>query len=166
MVWELTTEVERLFHRGIVWGKRSSSARASLYVWYLQYWAAVWSNCEQGSGTCLYRHSARSPQCILWKRSREDPSLWASRDGHSSSSSISLTPTLLVFRHLLPVQCPVQQAAVLSTFSTRLTPSLPYPEQRSGLILGVGIASENRIVIYHDFWVCIEIRITIYRKPK
>ena len=33
-------------------------------------------------------------------------------------------------------------------------------------ILGVGIASENRIVIYCDFWVCIEIRITIYRKPK
>ena len=34
------------------------------------------------------------------------------------------------------------------------------------LWLGVGIASENRIAIYCDFWVCIEIRITIYRTPK
>ena len=32
-------------------------------------------------------------------------------------------------------------------------------------LLGVGIASENRIVIYRDFRVCIEIRITIYREP-
>ena len=55
-----------------------------------------------------------APESILWKRSREDRSLWASRDGHSSSSSISLT--LLVFRHLLQVQ----RAAVLWTFSTWL----------------------------------------------
>ena len=32
-------------------------------------------------------------------------------------------------------------------------------------ILGVGITSENRIVIYRDFRVRIEIRITIYHKP-
>ena len=47
------------------------------------------------------------PECILGKRSREDRSLRASRDGHSSSSRIS--PTLLVFRHRLQVQ----RAAVL-----------------------------------------------------
>ena len=55
-----------------------------------------------------------APECILWKKSREDRSLRASRDGHSSSSSI--LPTLLVFRHLLQVQ----RAAVLWTFFTWL----------------------------------------------
>ena len=38
------------------------------------------------------------PQWILWKRNREDWSLWDSRDDHSSSSSI--LPTLLLFRQL------------------------------------------------------------------
>ena len=37
-VWELTTEGERLFHCGTVRGKKEFF-RASLYVWYLQYWA-------------------------------------------------------------------------------------------------------------------------------
>ena len=36
-VWELTTEGERLFHCGIVRGEKEFF-RASLYVWYLQYW--------------------------------------------------------------------------------------------------------------------------------
>ena len=35
---------------------------------------------------------------------------------------------------------------------------------KAEFLLGVGIASENRIVIYCDFWVCIEIFITVYRK--
>ena len=52
-----------------------------------------------------------APQWILWKRSKEDWTLRASRDGHSSSSSFS--STLLVFHHLLQVQ----RAAVLWTFS-------------------------------------------------
>ena len=78
---------------------------ASLYVWYLQYWALsdalvdfkLWAG-------VLYLSFAidTAPKCILWKRSKEDRSLRASRDGHSSSSSIS--PTLLVFPHLLQVQ--------------------------------------------------------------
>ena len=39
-VWELTAKGERLFHCGIVRGKKEFF-RASLYVWvwYLQYWA-------------------------------------------------------------------------------------------------------------------------------
>ena len=37
-VWELTAEGERLFHCDIVRGKKEFF-RASLYVWYLQYWA-------------------------------------------------------------------------------------------------------------------------------
>ena len=37
-VWELTTEGERLFHCGIV-REEKKFFRASLYVWYLQYWA-------------------------------------------------------------------------------------------------------------------------------
>ena len=37
-VWELTAEGERLFHCGIVRGKKEFFM-ASLYVWYLQYWA-------------------------------------------------------------------------------------------------------------------------------
>ena len=79
--------------------------RASLYVWYQQYWAL----CDALVDFRLWawvRYLSFSidtaPECILWKRSREDRSLRASRDGHSSSSSISLT--LLVFRHLLQVQ--------------------------------------------------------------
>ena len=36
--WELTTEGDRPFHYGIVRGK-NEFFRASLYVWYLQYWA-------------------------------------------------------------------------------------------------------------------------------
>ena len=38
VVWELTTEGERPFHCGIVQGK-NEFFRASLYVWYVQYWA-------------------------------------------------------------------------------------------------------------------------------
>ena len=38
VVWELTTDGERLFHCGIVRGKKEFF-RASLYVWYLQYLA-------------------------------------------------------------------------------------------------------------------------------
>ena len=38
VVWELTTEGERPFHCGIVRGKKEFF-RASLYVWYIQYWA-------------------------------------------------------------------------------------------------------------------------------
>ena len=37
-VWGLTAEGERLFHCGIVRGKKEFF-RASLFVWYLQYWA-------------------------------------------------------------------------------------------------------------------------------
>ena len=38
VVWELTTEGERLFNWGIVLGK-NEFFRESLFVWYLQYWA-------------------------------------------------------------------------------------------------------------------------------
>ena len=38
VVWELTTEGERLYHCGIV-GGRGGVFRASLFVCYLQYWA-------------------------------------------------------------------------------------------------------------------------------
>ena len=88
--------------------------RASLYVWCLPYWAL----CDDlvvfklWAGVIYLSYSIETaPQWILWKRSKEDWSLRASRDGHSSSSSIS--PTLLVFCHLLQVQ----RAAVLWTFS-------------------------------------------------
>ena len=91
--------------------------RASLYVLYLQYWALcdalvvfkLWAGAMY-----LSFSMDTAPECILWKRSREDRSLRASRDGHSSSWSIS--PTLLVFRLLLQVQ----RVAVLWTFSTWL----------------------------------------------
>ena len=89
--------------------------RASLYVCYLQYWALCDDlvDFKLWAGVRFLSFSIdTAPECILWKRSREDRSLRASRDGHSSSSSIS--PTLLVFRHLLQVQ----RAAVLWTFST------------------------------------------------
>ena len=56
----------------------------------------------------FYRHSTRM---YLMEEKQVHRSLRASRDGHSSSSSIS--PTLLVFRHLLKVQ----RAAVLWNFS-------------------------------------------------
>ena len=115
-VWELTAKGERLFHCGIVRGKKEFF-RASLYVWYLQYWALCDDlvDFKLRAGVRYLSFSIdTAPECILWKRSREDRSLRASRDGHSSSSSIS--PTLLVLRHLLQVQ----RAAVLWTFSTWL----------------------------------------------
>ena len=59
----------------------------------------------------FYRHSTTM---YLMNEKKVDRSLRASRDGHSSSSIIS--PTLLVFRHLLQVQW----ATVLWTFSTWL----------------------------------------------
>ena len=50
--------------------------RASLYVWYLQYWALcddlvdfkMWAGVRY-----LSFSTATAPECILWKRSREDP---------------------------------------------------------------------------------------------
>ena len=82
----------------------NSPGEKSSYVWYLQYWAPcddlvdfkLWAGIRY-----LFFPIGTAPECIFWKRGREDRSLWASRDGHSSSSSNS--PTLLVFRH--PIQC-------------------------------------------------------------
>ena len=88
--------------------------RATLYVWYLQYWALCDAlvDFKLWAGVRYLSFSIdTAPECILWKRSRKDRSLRASRDGHSSSSGTSLT--LLVFRHLLQVQ----RAAVLWTLS-------------------------------------------------
>ena len=42
VVWELATEGERPFHCGIVRGK-NEFFRASLNVWYLQYWALCYA---------------------------------------------------------------------------------------------------------------------------
>ena len=91
-VWELTTEGERLFHCGIVLGKKEFF-RASLYVWYLQYWAL----CDDLVGFKL-RAGVRylsfsidtTPECILWKRSREDWSLRASAICYSGTLIIPL----------------------------------------------------------------------------
>ena len=115
-VWELTAEGERLFHCGIVRGKKEFF-RASLYVWYLQYWALCDDlvDFKLRAGVRYLSFSIdTAPECILWKRSREDWSLRASRDGHSSSSSIS--PTLLVLRHLLQVQLEVSEKIKSATF--------------------------------------------------
>ena len=73
------------------------------------------------------------PRWILWKKSREDWSLWASRVAHCSSSSI--LPTLLVLRHLLQVQL----AAVLCTLSTCWIWVLQY-----GLQIGAAYSSLGR----------------------
>ena len=54
------------------------------------------------------------PKYVLKKKVKGDRCLWDSRDGHSSSSSIS--STLLVFRHRLKVHPYV--TVVLYTFST------------------------------------------------
>ena len=98
-----------------LWNSRGKkSIRASLYVWYLQYWALCDDliNFKLWAGVRYLSFSTdTAPECIVWKTSRDNRSLRTSRDGQSSSSSIS--PTLLVFRHLLQVQ----QAAVLWTFS-------------------------------------------------
>ena len=71
VVWELASEGQRLFHCGIVWRKKSFGL--SLYVWYPQY-------CTPGSfqtvsrGQVLVFSIYTAPQCILWKRNREDRS--------------------------------------------------------------------------------------------
>ena len=72
-------------------------------------------------------------------------SLRASRDGHSSSSSIS--PTLLVFRHLLQVQ----RAAVLWNFSIWLIWSFEW-----GLQMGAAYSSLGRTkVLYATSFVLL-----------
>ena len=66
--------------------------RASLYVWCLQYWALcdalvdfkLWAGVRYLSFSIDI-----APECILWKRSREDRSLRASRDGHTQVSQAS-----------------------------------------------------------------------------
>ena len=115
-----TTVGANLFQWGnSLWEERI--LQASLLVWGLQY-------CEMCDNLVSYnnildlvlwdgvKYLSLSidlvPQWILWKKSREDWSFRASRVGHCSSLSIS--PTLLVLRHLLQVQ----RAAVLCTFST------------------------------------------------
>ena len=74
VVWELTTEGKRLFHCGIVRGK-NEFFRASLYVWYLQYWALcdALADFKQGSGTCLFLQTQH--QNVFYEREagRTDP---------------------------------------------------------------------------------------------
>ena len=130
--WVLATEGDRLFQCGIVRGEKEF-LRGSLYVWCLRYWAL----CDDlvvfklWAGVIYLSFSIdTAPQWILWKRSKEDWALRASRDGHSSLSSISLT--LLVFCHLLQVQ----RAAVLWTFSVWLIWSFKW-----GLQMGAAYSS-------------------------
>ena len=114
VVWELTTEGEGPFNCGIVRGKWVLQGITVCLVSKIL--GTVWCPGRiqtVSRGICPFSIDT-AQEWILWKRSREDRSLRASRDGHSSSSSISLT--LLVFRHLLQVQ----RAAVLWTFSTWL----------------------------------------------
>ena len=83
VVWAATAEGERLFQYGIVWGK-NEFFRTSLYVWYLQY-------CVQCDDLVTFQLRAwvkymsfsidTVPQWILWKRSKENWSLLASRNG-------------------------------------------------------------------------------------
>ena len=70
VVWVLATEA--------MWnssGRKGILFRTSLYVWYLQYWAL----CDD---LVVGSYIDTAPQWILWKRSRDDWSLRASRDGH------------------------------------------------------------------------------------
>ena len=115
MVSVATTDGARLFQRIIVLGKKHF--RASLYALGLRYCEL----CDALVDLVLWdgvKYLSLSieivPQWILWKETREDWFLWASRVGHCSSSSIS--STLLELRHLLQVQ----RDAVLCTFSTPL----------------------------------------------
>ena len=95
-----------------------------------------------------------APQWILRKRSKEDWSLRASRDGHSSSSSIS--PTLLVFRHLLQVQ----RSAVLWTLSIWLIWSFEW-----GLQMGAAYSSLGRTkVLYATYLVLLGAKAKFLRR--
>ena len=122
-------------------GGKGKFFRASLYVWCLRYWAL----CDdlvvfkRWAGVIYLSFSINTaPQWILWKRNKEDSSLRASRDGHSSSSSITLT--LLVFCHLLQVQ----RAALLWTFSIWLFWSFEW-----GLQMGAAYSSLGRTKVLY-----------------
>ena len=128
----LATEGDRLFQCGIVWGGGEEFFSASLLcddLVVFKLWAGV---------IYLYFSIDTAPQWILWKRSKEDWSLRASRDSHSSSSSIS--PTLLMFHHLLQVQW----AVVLWTFSIWLIWSF-----ERGLQMGAAYSSLNRTKVLY-----------------
>ena len=122
-------------------GGKGKFIRASLYVLCLRYWAL----CDdlvvfkRWAGVIYLSFSINTAlQWILWKRNKKDWSLRASRDGHSSSSSI--TPTLLVFRHLLQVH----RAAVLWTFSIWLFWSFEW-----GLQMGAAYSSLDRTKVLY-----------------
>ena len=97
------------------------------------------------------------PQWILWKKGRRDWSIRASRVGHCRSLSIS--PTLLVLRHLLGVQ----RVAVLCTFSTCWIWVLQY-----GLQIGAAYFSLGRTkVLYTTSLVLLGTKAKfLRRKPK
>ena len=113
----------------------SGEKNSSGHHWCLRYWAP----CDDlvvfklWAGVIYLSFSIdTATQWILWKRSKEDWSVRGSRDGHSSSSSIS--PTLLVFFHLLQVQ----QAAVLWTFSIWLIRSFEWGLQMAAAYSSLG----------------------------
>ena len=97
------------------------------------------------------------PQWILWKKSREDWSLCASRVGHCSLSSIS--PTLQVLRH--PLQ--VQRVAVLCSFSTCWIWVLQYGLQKDAAYSSLGRTK----VLYATSLVFLSAKANfLRRKPK
>ena len=89
-VWELTAEGERLFHCGIVRGKKEFF-RASLYVWYLQYWAL----CDDLVDFKLragvrYLSFSIDTRMYLMKEKQGGPILRASRDVSSNGRHYGL----------------------------------------------------------------------------
>ena len=93
MVLDETTEEERLFQTGIVLGK-NEFFRESLKANCLVY-------CDSRDARVRLKFGAG---VRYLKKFKEDRSLRDSRDGHSSSSSIS--STLLEFLHLLQSSAP------------------------------------------------------------
>ena len=82
VVWELTTKGEKLFHCGIVHGRKNLHWITVCLVSTILgtvWWPGRFQNVSRVRYLSFSIDTA--PQCILWKRRRENRSLQASRDG-------------------------------------------------------------------------------------
>ena len=114
MVLDENTEEGRLFHIGIVLGKKNFSVhhyKQNTQCTVIRVMSVFFLSLEPGSDTYLYQETLyRNESC----RRRLRKTALCGSPGMATQVRQSISPTLLVFLHLLQVHL----AAVLCTFST------------------------------------------------